>query len=151
MVRRVLFAAVVGALTLGGLVSAGQDGKVQQQLKRLLERFPQADTNGDGQLTVAEAKAFGDKARAARDAKAKRQAAGRIEPTFANVRYGEHDRNVLDLYLAESSKPTALIVYIHGGGFVGGLIAVVCIVGIVSYLMIRGGRKTVAKPAKLSI
>ncbi len=38
-----------------------------------------------------------------------------------------------------------------GGGFVGGLIAVVCIVGIVSYLMIRGGRKTVAKPAKLSI
>jgi carboxylesterase type B len=36
------------------------------------------------------------------------------------VRYGPHERNVLDLYLAESEKPTPLVLYIHGGGFRGG-------------------------------
>jgi len=35
-----------------------------------------------------------------------------------------------------------------GGGFVGGLVAVVLMVGVVSYLMIRGSRKTAANPVK---
>jgi hypothetical protein len=48
-----------------------------------------------------------------------RQAA-RLEPTHADVRYGEHERHVLDLYLAKSDKPTPLVLYIHGGGFQGG-------------------------------
>lgn len=43
-----------------------------------------------------------------------------LTPTHANVRYGPHERNVLDLYLAESDKPTPLVLYIHGGGFRGG-------------------------------
>lgn len=42
------------------------------------------------------------------------------EPTHANLRYGPHERNVLDLYLAESEEPTPLVLYIHGGGFRGG-------------------------------
>jgi len=42
------------------------------------------------------------------------------EPTHANVHYGSHERNVLDFYQAKSDKPTPLVVYIHGGGFVGG-------------------------------
>lgn len=37
-----------------------------------------------------------------------------------NVKYGPHERNVFDLWLAPSSQPTPLIVYIHGGGFSGG-------------------------------
>jgi acetyl esterase len=41
-------------------------------------------------------------------------------PTHANVRYGPHERSVLDLYLAESRQPTPLVLYIHGGGFRGG-------------------------------
>ena len=41
-------------------------------------------------------------------------------PTHADVRYGPHERNVLDLYLAESREPTPLVLYIHGGGFRGG-------------------------------
>ena len=41
-------------------------------------------------------------------------------PTHAEVAYGPHERNVLDFYQAESKSPTPLIVYIHGGGFVGG-------------------------------
>lgn len=42
------------------------------------------------------------------------------QPSHENVAYGPHERNVLDFYKAESTKPTPLIVYIHGGGFVGG-------------------------------
>lgn len=41
-------------------------------------------------------------------------------PTFADVPYGPHERHVLDFYQAEADEPTPLIVYIHGGGFVGG-------------------------------
>ena len=41
-------------------------------------------------------------------------------PTHANVAYGPAQRNVLDFYQAESSQPTPMIVYIHGGGFVAG-------------------------------
>lgn len=44
----------------------------------------------------------------------------RLQPTHANVRYGPHERNVLDLYLAESRAPTPLVLYIHGGGFRAG-------------------------------
>ena len=39
---------------------------------------------------------------------------------FANVHYGEHRRQVLDLWKAESDKPTPLVIYILGGGFRGG-------------------------------
>ena len=38
-------------------------------------------------------------------------------PDLANVSYGPHERNVLDLWKAKSAKPTPLVVHIHGGGF----------------------------------
>ena len=41
-------------------------------------------------------------------------------PTHGNVAYGPHERNVLDLWLADSATPTPLVAYIHGGGFRGG-------------------------------
>jgi acetyl esterase/lipase len=41
-------------------------------------------------------------------------------PTYADVQYGPHERHVLDFWKAESTQPTPLIVYIHGGGFVAG-------------------------------
>jgi acetyl esterase len=44
----------------------------------------------------------------------------RLRPTQADVSYGPADRNVFDFYRADSRDPTPLIVYIHGGGFVGG-------------------------------
>ena len=40
--------------------------------------------------------------------------------TFANEKYGVHQRNTFDIWLAKSEKPTPLVIYIHGGGFVGG-------------------------------
>jgi acetyl esterase/lipase len=41
-------------------------------------------------------------------------------PTFAEVSYGPHERNVLDFWKAESAKPTPLLFFIHGGGWQGG-------------------------------
>jgi acetyl esterase len=38
-------------------------------------------------------------------------------PHLANVKYGPHERNVLDLWQAKADRPTPLVVYIHGGGF----------------------------------
>ena len=40
--------------------------------------------------------------------------------TFINEKYGPHERNTFDIWLAESEKPTPLVMYIHGGGFIGG-------------------------------
>lgn len=48
------------------------------------------------------------------------QAAAKPAPTFPNVRYGAHERNVLDFWKAESREPAPLVVFIHGGGFRGG-------------------------------
>jgi len=41
-------------------------------------------------------------------------------PNFANVKYGDHERHVLDLWQTKSDKPAPLLVYIHGGGWRGG-------------------------------
>ena len=40
--------------------------------------------------------------------------------TFVDEKYGSHTRNNFDIWLAESDQPTPLVIYIHGGGFVGG-------------------------------
>jgi acetyl esterase/lipase len=42
------------------------------------------------------------------------------KPTQAGVRYGDHERHVLDFWKAESATPTPLVLIIHGGGWVGG-------------------------------
>ncbi len=41
-------------------------------------------------------------------------------PTHAGVRYGEHERHILDFWQAESEDPTPLVMVIHGGGWSGG-------------------------------
>jgi carboxylesterase type B len=38
-------------------------------------------------------------------------------PTHTDVKYGTHDRHVMDVWLAESDKPTPVVVSIHGGAF----------------------------------
>ena len=40
--------------------------------------------------------------------------------TFVDEKYGTHLRNNFDIWLADSDKPTPLVIYIHGGGFVEG-------------------------------
>ncbi len=63
----------------------------------------------------------------AADAKAKGQAPGTPayaaavpKPTLAEVRYGPHERHVLDFWRAPSATPTPLAFVIHGGGWQGG-------------------------------
>jgi para-nitrobenzyl esterase len=37
-----------------------------------------------------------------------------------DIRYGEAERNLLDIYLPESDEPTPLVIYFHGGAYVQG-------------------------------
>lgn len=38
-------------------------------------------------------------------------------PTHSEVKYGTHERNVLDFWQAKSAQPTPLVLVIHGGGW----------------------------------
>jgi acetyl esterase len=42
------------------------------------------------------------------------------KPDFAEVAYGAHERQVMDVWLAKSDQPTPVLIYFHGGGFVTG-------------------------------
>jgi acetyl esterase/lipase len=42
------------------------------------------------------------------------------KPTFSEVSYGPHRRNILDFWKARSDEPTPLVLIIHGGGWQGG-------------------------------
>lgn len=107
-----------------GQLSKEEDAALTQ---RILKRFPQADTDGDGALSDQEKQAMIRRA-AARAGRAKersvepitKQAGGKQAPTHAKVKYGDHERNVFDIWLAESETPTPLAIYIHGGGFRAG-------------------------------
>lgn len=50
--------------------------------------------------------------------------ASKGDPTYASVSYGPHKRNVMDVWIAPSSKPTPVLVSIHGGAFQTGSKAV---------------------------
>lgn len=43
-----------------------------------------------------------------------------VPPTHANVPYGDHARQVLDFFQADTKEPAPLVVHIHGGGWVAG-------------------------------
>ena len=43
-----------------------------------------------------------------------------FSPTFANVAYGPHERNVLDFWKADGDGPRPMLVFIHGGGWTSG-------------------------------
>ena len=118
-ITKVVPLPVVAVLLLGGInstLSAQADSKTEERLERLLKRSPQADADKDGVLTLKEAQAFlkQQRAKQANRNRAKQQ------PTYADIKYGEHRRHAIDLYLVESERPTPLVIYIHGGGFVGG-------------------------------
>jgi acetyl esterase/lipase/lysophospholipase L1-like esterase len=40
--------------------------------------------------------------------------------SFKNVAYGPYERNVMDVWLADSDKPAPCVVFIHGGGWING-------------------------------
>ena len=91
-----------------------------EQLREGLKRFPEADANKDGILTLTEARAFLAKHKPEADKAKPKPKPGGLKPDMANVPYGPHERNVLDFWKAKSDKPAPLVVFIHGGGFRGG-------------------------------
>lgn len=117
--KTVLTSCILAALLSSSLHAQKIANASAEQRQQWMKRFPQADTNQDGTLSNEEAAAF------YQQLKSKKQrgtSAGTSLPTpsHADVSYGDHPNNKLDLWLAKSDKPTPLIVFIHGGGFVGG-------------------------------
>ena len=39
-----------------------------------------------------------------------------VKPDVSDIRYGPHERNVLDFWKAKSDAPAPVVVHIHGGG-----------------------------------
>ncbi len=126
-----LVLVVTLALVLCSAASAQVTSENNERLKNALERFPAADADSDGVLTLDEARAFRRASRQdsaeqtpqGRQGKKRKQAESVQEkptPTFENVAYGPHERNVLDFWKADAKKPTPLVVFIHGGGFRAG-------------------------------
>lgn len=134
--RGVILLAAWLTVSTGGTVIYGQQETKQgradrssendEQLKRALKLFPQADANRDGILTAQEAVAFRPKAEEIlkRRKEPKREAEeDRPRPDHADVKYGPHERNVFDVWLPEGASPdnpVPVFVYFHGGGFVAG-------------------------------
>lgn len=42
------------------------------------------------------------------------------KPTVSEMKYGEHQRHVIDFWKAKSDKPTPVVLFIHGGGWMNG-------------------------------
>lgn len=91
-------------------------------MKKLIPLFTSLCVLG-GQLFAAETtpkKSAADPKAKADAKKAAPKAPAGPKPTLANVPYGPHERHVLDFYQAKSDRPTPLVFYIHGGGWVNG-------------------------------
>ncbi|WP_435009044.1 alpha/beta hydrolase fold domain-containing protein [Tundrisphaera lichenicola] len=71
-----------------------------------------------GPISRSEAQAVKDQPKAKVQAKAARRYA--VPPTYSNVAYGDHERQVLDFFQADTKEPAPLVVHIHGGGWVNG-------------------------------
>ena len=79
-----------------GVISDAEEAAVSRQA---LKRYPQADRDGDGSLSLAEKQALLRMAAKRARAKAPRSApvSSKTRPSFSNVQYGPHERQVFDL------------------------------------------------------
>ncbi|MEO0476994.1 MAG: alpha/beta hydrolase [Planctomycetota bacterium] len=90
-----------------------------RMLERILERYPDADTDEDGKLNADEARKFIEKQRE-RWRERGNWRRERLEPTFDNVKYGPEDKHHFDLYRANTEEPAPLVIFFHGGQFITG-------------------------------
>ena len=92
------------------------------RLKQLLKEYPQADADRDGVLTIAEVRAFTAQRRSRVAQQASRLKAWyEAHPrTQTGTHYGPHERQVFDFWQAKGEGLRPLVIYIHGGGWVGG-------------------------------
>lgn len=101
--------AIAAALALSPTTHA----QSPEQLTKLPQRFPQADTNKDGTLSAEEALAYREKNK-------KAAPANRPKPSISGGSYAAAPEALFDLWKPESTKPTPLLIFIHGGGFKAG-------------------------------
>lgn len=98
---------------------AQPSSQTDERLKEGLKKFPEADADKDGILTLSEAMAY--LAKRKKKGGQETPLAGGLQPDVHDVAYGSHERCRLDLYLAkQAARPTPLVVMIHGGGFRNG-------------------------------
>lgn len=118
MNTRFLFAL----LLLAPLCRAQVSSENNDRLREALKRYPESDANKDGVLTMEEGLAYMAKRKSKTGSKPENLPADALKPDFADVAYGPHERDRLDLYLAKGAegKNTPLVVMIHGGGFRNG-------------------------------
>ncbi|MBT4885641.1 MAG: alpha/beta hydrolase [Planctomycetaceae bacterium] len=111
-----------------GVLSDEEEAAVS---RRAIQRYPKADVDGDGSLSdkekeqllkrvVALRKRMNDTSPPSGGFFGSGKSKSGRKPSFDNVKYGENERNVFDIWLADSETPTPLAVYIHGGGFKSG-------------------------------
>ena len=114
---------------LCGLLAAAQSSSAQvlsaRQEARILQRFPQADRDGDGKLSTEEIAPLRERLKKLQSKRAGGTKSTKAEPkgpapTHADLQYGDHQNTVMDVWLADSDKPAPIVVAIHGGGFRGG-------------------------------
>lgn len=92
-----------------------------ERLKDVLKKFPESDADQNGVLTQAEAIAFfrDRREKVGRLAESPRRKG--IEPTHADIRYGNDEKQAVDIWVVPgASQPTPLVLFIHGGGFRSG-------------------------------
>lgn len=107
-------------LACAGISSARDEATSEnnRRLQRLFEQFPEADENGDGVLTVREARRYRALLRALDEHLDVSDAD--LDPEYEAVSYGPHPRQVMDLWLAAETDRAPLVIYVHGGGFISG-------------------------------
>ncbi len=92
--------------------------KSEEKLKSALLKYPHADYNYDGVLTATEFRHYMKTQELIRN----RQEKLNSMPVrvLADHSYGPHWRNTLDFWKASSKEPSPVLIFFHGGGFVGG-------------------------------
>lgn len=118
---RVLLLLVVWLAGMPTLLADEKTSENDARLARWLAQHREADANKDGVLTESEARAYRQKIVGKPQKKpTDRSAKWRPLPPPIEVRYGPHERNVLDFYRADADDPTPVMIYFHGGGFTVG-------------------------------
>ena len=115
-------ACLLFPLFLVPLAHAQVTSENNDRLREGLKKYPESDTNRDGILTMEEGLAYLAKMKGSKGKGAPKASADAPKPDMADVAYGSHERDKLDLYLAKgaSGASTPLVVLIHGGGFRNG-------------------------------